>query len=580
MPISRPFARQQDGTPLMPHRIHQIRPAYDRTLFVLALLLYAAFAFSQLSLALQRSPSADDAMFLSVPKNWLNGYGWATSYSEKIPFNPDFTGPTALLLLSAPLIKLFGPQLWIAGVTGAGVNLVLLALCMQQCRQYWPSGGLAALALVIGCMTSLPGEFASLIGYYTGSLLFLLACLLAFNPCLTPLHRAVLTGILAGIGLQIKLLMLPAFCLLMLLLLLHVTSNRLASFRQVFLLFAIMLVPVLVMQGSWQWYRQHELTPYSDAFRQMYNQYGRDFFLYHGSGIGQWLDAGDRWQHVLRNIDRNLYYLEEMLTLHNLRNPWLGQEPADIHHVFGYLFIVLVTTTALHSIIGIVRNPGAWTGWFRAALSLAVLAYIAWFLLLAMAMSPGHLFFPMQWALWLGLLAVGTTPAIDNHRGKTILAAAALVACASWLTPPQPTNMQKPHAMLQAAQYLQKNRFDAPLAGCGYSGYPRHLEYLLYGSQNFADCLDLIEDHVTQDADGHYHWRSPLAFNIVFSLQSPGINSATGMVLNACKDNILYRNNEVQVLACRFEDLQDIRLDSLMQETRAHQRWYRTRLKP
>ncbi|HSC75921.1 MAG TPA: hypothetical protein VLB90_06780, partial [Pseudomonadales bacterium] len=140
-----------------------------------------ALGICQLLLAFDRSPTSDDALVMSVPKNWINGYGWATSYSEKIPFNPDFTGPPAMLIPTALLIKLFGNQLWAGGVTGAIINLVLLTLCLQQIRAYWQHTGLAALCLVWGCIISKPNDFATLVGYYSGSLLVLLTTLIAFN---------------------------------------------------------------------------------------------------------------------------------------------------------------------------------------------------------------------------------------------------------------------------------------------------------------------------------------------------------------------------------------------------------------
>ncbi|HNL92105.1 MAG TPA: hypothetical protein PKH01_04310, partial [Pseudomonadales bacterium] len=52
----------------------------DWTIQWIAIALLFVFAVGQLLLALDRSPSSDDALFLSVPKNWINGYGWATSY--------------------------------------------------------------------------------------------------------------------------------------------------------------------------------------------------------------------------------------------------------------------------------------------------------------------------------------------------------------------------------------------------------------------------------------------------------------------------------------------------------------------
>lgn len=563
----------------------------DRLLGLLALLLLAWFALAQLYLAMARSPSADDAMFLSVPKNWLNGYGWATSYSEKIPVNPDFTGPTALLWLATPFIALFGHQLWIAGLTGLLANLALTAGCLLQLQRYWPRAGLGGFCLVCGLVASQPQDFASLIGYYTGSLLFLLASLLAFDPQRTLVQRAALVGVLAAIALLVKLLLAPAFLLLALLMAGHsLLASTPGSRRHLPLACAALLLPALLALGSWQLFREQQLAGYSDEYRAVHAGYGRQFFLYHGSGIGQWRDAPDKLHYVVRNVDRNLYFVEESLALHGIRNPWLGDAPADEQHWFGSLFLLLLGTATLHALARAMRDPACWQHWWHSAMGLTVLAYLAWFLLLAMAMSPGHLFFPMQWVLWWLLLSVALLLARRVSLVQQLGAAAVVLLASTQLLMPVESREQllqwrhdmliKADAMLEAATYLQQQQSNLPLAGCGYSGYPRHLEFLLPRSQNFADCLDLIEDHVAQDADGHYHWRAPLAFNLVFSLQTPGINTATGPVLNACKDNVLYRNSEVQVMACRATDLQTLDLDRLMQEIRLHQRWYRTRLRP
>jgi hypothetical protein len=115
------------------------------------------------------------------------------------------------------------------------------------------------------------------------------------------------------------------------------------------------------------------------------------------------------------------------------------------------------------------------------------------------------------------------------------------------------------------------------LAGCGYNGYPRHLEYRLETSQNFSDCLDLIEDHVVKQQQ-HYQWKSPLAFTLVISLQSISFAPEVSQVNQACMNNILYRNNDIFILQCDFEDLKTLNLDTLMPAIQASHQWYKTRI--
>lgn len=559
----------------------------DELFWRLSLVLLLLLAICQLWLGWQRSPSSDDALFLSVPKNWLNGYGWATSYSEKIPFNPDFTGPTALLIPAALLIKLFGNQLWIAGVTGAFINLVLLTLCLQQLRAYWRHSGLASLFLVCGCIISKPDDFASMVGYYSGSLLFLLATLLAFNKQLPATKRALLLGTLTAIGLHIKLLLMPAFVLLFVMFLTMMLISKAIRFRQIYRLMLIATLPVLTLYGGWHLYKQHILSGYSEAYVSEYKEYGLDFFRYHGSGVGQWQDAAEKTPYLLRNTDKNLYFVEEALYEYHIRNPFIGTAPADENHIIGWILIaaLLLFIVALCFCIKRRGNDAAWT---MLTLSIVVLVYTFWFVIFSMAMSPGHFYFQLQWILWLTLLTISQI----NFRKQQLLhyASAMLIVVFTGFmitTPNQLNNynlfshagIQKTDSLLTATDYIQKNQFDSVLAGCGYSGYPRHIEYLMSGSQNFSDCLDLIEDHVEM-VDGRYRWKSPLAFTLVYSLQSAGSSPATSMVSQQCKDNILYRGHDVFIASCNFKDLQKIDLANLMPEIRKTHRWYRTRIKP
>lgn len=575
-------------------------PAADRWLWCASLCLLVVFTCCHVSLALDRSPSGDDALFLSVPKNWLNGYGWATSYSEKIPFNPDFTGPTTLLWLAALLMLLFGTATWIAGITGLLTNLLLLSLCLWQIHRYWRNRGLAALALVCGMYASLPEDFSSLIGYYSGSLAFLLATLVACNPHDSLLRRSFLIGLLAAFSLLVKWLLAPAFCLLaMTSLLQHALQARQAATtalgRELLQAAVMMLVPVIVLCGSWQWYRLHTLAAYSAEYRAVHAAYGRDFFLHHGSGIAQWQGAADKIDYIVRNIDRNLYQLDNMLALHGIRNPLAASEPADSHHLCGILFLLLVTLLAGYHARRALANPAASIHWCGAILGSSVLFYAAWFLLFAMAMSPGHLYFPMQWALWsILLLTAGSLPERCGTTrcgitGQCLLAGMILLACTGGMMPADSrrtllaldrSNVPRNDSQWQAAAFLQTQQLSAPLAGCGYGGYPRHLEYLLPGSQHFADCLDLVEDHVVQDDNGHYQWQTMPDFTLVFSLQSAGISPATARILRRCSDQVLYRNPEVLILVCRGRSLQTLDADALMTDIRKDHAWYRTRLMP
>ena len=556
-----------------------------------ALSLMLAFITGQFLLALDRSPSADDALFLSVPKNWLNGYGWATSYSEKIPFNPDFTGPAALLLPAALLIKLFGTQWWIGGVTGWAVNSILAALCLWQIRDYGKNPALNILCLACGIVAGFAQDFSSLIGYYTGSLLFLLAACTAFNVRYTLLRRAVLLGVMTAISLLIKPLLIPAFIGLSILFFAAVTSKKIdrtpsnSNNKQLFFVLIALLIPSLLTGVTCTLLQKNALQDYSASYRENYQQYKQNFIDHHGSGIGQWEATKEKTPYLIRNANKNLYFVEEGLSNFGIKNPFLGDAPADVYHIVGALYLIcLIVLTSLSAKKIITEKASTPYTWLLFTLSSCILVYVLWFVLFAMAMSPGHLYFPMQWTLWLIFLLLA-------HWGNTqtrsiIIAIAALGVSLIYMLDASNrktiflqdrVEIAQTAGLDQAISQIKTTAYLQPLAGCGYSNYPRHIEYRLDTSQNFSDCLDLINDHVVKRNE-HYAWKSPLSFTLVLSLQSLGFNPATDPIIAACQSNTLYRNNDIFIFRCAFDDLKKLDLNTLMPAIEATHQWYKTRL--
>lgn len=568
----------------------------DWTIQWIAIALLFVFAVGQLLLALDRSPSSDDALFLSVPKNWINGYGWATSYSEKIPFNPDFTGPAALLLPAALLIKVFGTQWWIAGITGWVVNLLLSILCLWQIRFYGKNPALNMLCLACGIIAGFPLDFSSLIGYYTGSLLFLLAVCVAFNPSYSTYKRAMWVGAMCGISLLIKPLLIPAFIGLSALFFLTVFFKKIPrntleagkNTRKTLIAIAIALImPALLISQFNSWLQSDAIKNRSQHYQESYQEYKQDFIHHHGSGIGQWLEAKEKLPYIFRNANKNLYFVEEGLSAFGIKNPFLGDDPADVNHIVGFLYLIILSLLVFLSIknIATVTNPSS-TILVIFSISACTLVYMLWFVLFAMAMSPGHLYFSMQWTLWLIFLL----PVLHGKKiatfSKAAMSLVALILSILVITNTENrntvffqsrTSINNTSSLEQAIRHIKASSYPLPLAGCGYNGYPRHLEYRLETSQNFSDCLDLIEDHVVKQQQ-HYQWKSPLAFTLVISLQSISFAPEVSQVNQACMNNILYRNNDIFILQCDFEDLKTLNLDTLMPAIQASHQWYKTRI--
>lgn len=549
---------------------------------IIALVLFIAFVIGQGILAFERSPSSDDALFLSVPKNWLNDYGWATSYSEKIPFNPDFTGPAALLLPAALLIKIFGNQWWIGGVTGWAVNLVLSALCLWQIRRYGRNPALIMLCLCGGIVAAFAQDFSSLIGYYTGSLLFLLSACVSFNKSYSIKNCALFLGIATSISLLIKPLLLPAFIWLNLVFLLSVFIQA----KKLLILIVLLVLPSIFISSTSFLLQKNALQDYSTIYQANYQQYKQDFIHHHGSGIGQWLQAEEKLPYLFRNANKNLYFVEEGLAEFGIKNPFLGNEPADIYHIVGILYVLGLIAISIITFKKIIqcRDVSPFT-WLIFSINTCILIYILWFVIFAMAMSPGHLYFPMQWSLWLLFVLAAQLLSTQCAFKNTALTSLVVLLSIGVIMEPATRKsvflwdnnaVQKTAGLDQAIQHLT-NTHASQLAGCGYNGYPRHIEYRLPTSQNFADCLDLIEDHVIRVGE-HYQWKSPLAFTLVLSLQTLSFDPAVAPISAACMNNVLYRNRDILIFQCSFEDLKTINLDALMPKIDATHQWYKTRL--
>jgi hypothetical protein len=243
--------------------------------------------------------------------------------------------------------------------------------------------------------------------------------------------------------------------------------------------------------------------------------------------------------------------------------------------------IALISLSAKKIIAKKTASPSTW---LLFTLSSCILIYVLWFALFAMAMSPGHLYFPMQWTLWLFFLL----PAYCSNTRASHCVIAATAICLS-LFYVMDTGSRKviflqnreeiiqTSGLDQAIDHLKTTFYLQPLAGCGYSNYPRHIEYRLDTSQNFSDCLDLINDHVIKRNE-HYEWKSPLSFTLVLSLQSMSFNPATDPIVATCQHNILYRNRDIFIFQCDFDDLQKLKLDTLMPAIQATHQWYKTRL--
>lgn len=100
---------------------------------MLALLVAAGFFMVAIGNTLQDPLCcADDSYFSTAAKNFANGHGYAVSFQSPADglkvFEPAITTGPTLILPAALLIKIFGNQFWITGVSTIVVNIFIFIL--------------------------------------------------------------------------------------------------------------------------------------------------------------------------------------------------------------------------------------------------------------------------------------------------------------------------------------------------------------------------------------------------------------------------------------------------------------------
>ncbi|HQQ74076.1 MAG TPA: hypothetical protein PK031_02900, partial [Pseudomonadales bacterium] len=92
------------------------------------LLCFLVFCASKLIAIDGRAMDYDSGYFGTVAKNVVNGYGYATSHSERILFNPEITTGPAVVYPLALLIAVLGNQEFLPQYYIAVTNLLLVGL--------------------------------------------------------------------------------------------------------------------------------------------------------------------------------------------------------------------------------------------------------------------------------------------------------------------------------------------------------------------------------------------------------------------------------------------------------------------
>lgn len=557
----------------------------DKLLYGLVLGLFIWFFASSLFIAYHKAPQNDDAMFATIPKNFLNGYGWATSYGEKIPFNPDIsTGPT-LLLPAAAIIAVFGNQTWVPAITGTIMNMILVILILWQLWQLARYRIASSLALLLAISLFAVNDFKTFTGYYTCSLLFLFSLLFVLNKNHSSTIRFIVFGILAAIGFYGKPLILLSFLIAFPGILL---VEKDLTFVKTGKLFSIALFSFIFIIAPWQIYKNVVLSGYSESYQDAYKEYDKKFFDNHGTGIGQLKNTENKISYFKFNSKKNWRILSKFLGNENNLPVYL------LFSILGVAFFIPLRCRI--NIKKTFSEPSKNTEHtsfevtFPAILALVIFGNFLWYIIFSFAMTPGHAFFLTFFCFFL-LFFLITAHSRSDMIG--ILLCVFIVFIFQVRLPPlaeayrfKVSDIIDNEQINKTLRYLQTHDHRYPLASCGYSAAPYRMEYLLPASQNFVDCYNVLEDSLVRDSSGtHYVWQGSPNFTFVFEFLSfLGAARSQGYILTpiaeTCKKHVLFSEGIFAICEVSFDEIKD-RLDptETAKQLVDYQRWYRTRIK-
>jgi hypothetical protein len=553
----------------------------DKLLFFFVCGLFIWFFASSLSIAYHKAPQHDDAMFATIPKNFLNGYGWATSYAEKIPFNPDIsTGPT-LLLPAMAIMAVYGNQTWVPAMTGAIMNISLAVLIAWQLWRLSKNRIAACFTLLLSISLFAVNDFKTFTAYYTASLLFLLALLIALNRNYSFVIRSFAYGALAAIGLYAKPLIMLSFLLAAPCILFFEHG---INFKRNCRFILLMLTGFFLIFSPWNLYRSSVLSGYSQAYQSAHSEYRKKFFENHGTGIGQLKDSKDPFNYLRMNSRKNYRILSNFLLKENNYPIYI------LFAVIGATFIIAVRAYVQNDASGSSGSAFTFATFFPTTLALVILGNLSWYILLSFAMTPGHAFFLAFFSFFLTFTLIATLSR-SNSIGIALCLLSVpflqsrippLIEAYRFRVPDIIDNTQIQNTL----HYLETHNPRYPLASCGYNAAPYRLEYLLPKSQNFMDCYNVLEDNLARNKDGtNYYWKGSPGFTFAiealsFLRAAQSQSYVLGPIADACQQHILFKEGIFIICEVSFDEIKN-KLDATETAKNLvdYQNWYRTRIK-
>ncbi|HQQ64083.1 MAG TPA: hypothetical protein PLF22_10990, partial [Pseudomonadales bacterium] len=271
----------------------------------IVLLAFCLLSFCK-GLSLYQKPlDYDSAYFGTVAKHVVNGFGYATSHSQKMPFNPEITTGPAVIFPLAILVKTFGNLSLLPDLYILTVNLLLLGifslLFIKRFNNNWQTAGFL-LCLYLWCLLYEPQWWIICIGDQQVLLVMLIAALLISSPDL--MQKSVYSGILgflAGFGVMVKFSFLVALPALLLAFFINSVRYRLtrAAFLLFFLAFAITVAPFYI-------YKAQAIANLSVEDRQSLQANSLSAgAMRQAAGVGIFLETPEKIKHIKKSAKRS-----------------------------------------------------------------------------------------------------------------------------------------------------------------------------------------------------------------------------------------------------------------------------------
>lgn len=476
----------------------KLNPA-DRAIQVLALLFCVWFFAATFYSAFHIELGFDPAYHAVVAKNFVQGYGWATSYDSRFLFNPDVTTGPAMLLPAAAMISMFGNAVWVPGVTAAVLQLLLYAAILWRLRLYFDQARpfyLTLIALNLIFVICAHTWWLTLTADFLVCLSLMLASLFLASPNTDHPNRNVLiAGLLLGYALLAKVMAyfgLVAFVVFEMLRWWRSRDRALTLKRAAALVIGVMAVVV-----PWKIYEQMGLRELNAAETAERANYKQEFFLTQGTGIQEILQADSIPGLILENVVRN----GDVLLTHLLSRYHLPAQAAIL------LILVLFAYT-------LIRMRKAETELQKLLLLFGLIAssQLFWFLFISHSWIAKYALTPITMAVVMLCLVLA--------QAGRLLPGIVLISVLALFLPAQSKSYVAtlltfgagPSAytrdLLSTRDYLVSHKSTVPLAGCGWVFAPWEMEYALPEPGNFRDCRRLIADSLKFDEED-YLLRNP-----------------------------------------------------------------------